>query len=929
MSVSRLASVLGIATAVVAAAIFPRGGYAVCAPPPPNLIAWWPFDQAMSASAVKEIVGGNLGLLVNGAVTTSNGQVYRALALDGLNDHVRAVELNPSNPAPLTIDAWIKPEYPNGIGISPGDRVAIVHYRRQQPGMPPSAEYEFGLIRDASNNARLYFRINCGGTPTLVQTGAPDFPPLQDLGPVATTGTIWTHVTVTFSGSQVRFSQNGASGDAMNFATVAGFGTCTSGLGEWRIGAGHTNPPGVFKGTIDELEIFDVALDLLDLTQMFAVYNALQSGKCDKGQQASVGCARLSSQAEQNFVAWWPLDEQSGTSAADVRGDNDGVHMPGPLSGVLGMVRRAADFASNFVEAFELDGFLGLVVTRPETLTIDAWIRPSPVSWSLFPIVDYIRAGGNAGRYGLSLHGAYHLHFLAEGIVGGTLGGVKHFWCTSNPPIQGDVWNHVAMTVSNGTVNLWVNGRKCSAGTQPIGAYPDASGLWRLGGRHSNGVLAPPPLNWSAQDFFPGPMDEIEIFDTVISDTDIRAIYSAGPKGKCPVPDVGVLLSPLALSALPRALALSAQIDPSGCLKVSAKAIATASATIGKALFNCQKDIAKGKLPSTDCSLEVKVAAKIAAALAKATTTVTERCTVAPEFGFAGAASLQAIDDTRLDFLVDLFGPSGNIPLGAQNCEVKLLQAGGKYFDALLKDYGTCQKKGFKNDAIAEATDLAGCIGEVISKAKAGKLRSKLDDAANSCSPPADTAFDGGTCGLLTGSALADCVAQRARCHACSLLNTTGGLDRLCDNVDNGVDDGSCRGCRDGIVEGGEACDDGNQMDGDGCDTNCTVTACGNGVETPPEECDDGNTTAGDGCSAICEVESFCGDGVVDLGEGCDDGDTSNDDPCPNTCGFAACGDGILCSDPACTTGPSGGPEECDDGNLVGGDECSSSCAVP
>jgi cysteine-rich repeat protein len=40
--------------------------------------------------------------------------------------------------------------------------------------------------------------------------------------------------------------------------------------------------------------------------------------------------------------------------------------------------------------------------------------------------------------------------------------------------------------------------------------------------------------------------------------------------------------------------------------------------------------------------------------------------------------------------------------------------------------------------------------------------------------------------------------------------------------------------CGDGIVDPPEACDDGNAIDGDGCDRTCAVTACGNGVLAPP-----------------------------------------------------------------------------------------------
>jgi cysteine-rich repeat protein len=51
-----------------------------------------------------------------------------------------------------------------------------------------------------------------------------------------------------------------------------------------------------------------------------------------------------------------------------------------------------------------------------------------------------------------------------------------------------------------------------------------------------------------------------------------------------------------------------------------------------------------------------------------------------------------------------------------------------------------------------------------------------------------------------------------------------------------------------------EECDDGNLVDGDGCDSNCTETACGNGIVTGNEECDDGNLINGDGCESDCRL---------------------------------------------------------------------------
>ena len=135
------------------------------------------------------------------------------------------------------------------------------------------------------------------------------------------------------------------------------------------------------------------------------------------------------------------------------------------------------------------------------------------------------------------------------------------------------------------------------------------------------------------------------------------------------------------------------------------------------------------------------------------------------------------------------------------------------------------------------------------------------------------------------------------------------------------------------VSEGGlgfEQCDDGNQIDEDGCRNTCVVAVCGDGV-TPTDlqqgepgfgACDDGNEDDTlDGCSTTC-VGAVGGDGFVGPGEGCDDG---NDDPTDvqqlRAC--EACGDGLLRAD---LEAGAEGFEECDDGILDNGDGCSQAC---
>jgi cysteine-rich repeat protein len=80
-------------------------------------------------------------------------------------------------------------------------------------------------------------------------------------------------------------------------------------------------------------------------------------------------------------------------------------------------------------------------------------------------------------------------------------------------------------------------------------------------------------------------------------------------------------------------------------------------------------------------------------------------------------------------------------------------------------------------------------------------------------------------------------------------------------------------------VTGDEPCDDGNAIEGDGCDTNCKVSGCGDGIVTGDEQCDDGNAIEGDGCDTNCTL-THCGNGIVTESEDCDDGNNYDYDGC-------------------------------------------------
>jgi cysteine-rich repeat protein len=125
--------------------------------------------------------------------------------------------------------------------------------------------------------------------------------------------------------------------------------------------------------------------------------------------------------------------------------------------------------------------------------------------------------------------------------------------------------------------------------------------------------------------------------------------------------------------------------------------------------------------------------------------------------------------------------------------------------------------------------------------------------------------------------------------------------------------------CGNGVLDPGEACDDGNIIDGDGCSADCKSNeTCGNGIvdKSVGEQCDlgPGKNVPGSGCTPSCKSE-VCGNGTKDPGEECDGGGETS--YCNSDCTLSRCGDGKL----NVTAG-----EQCDDGNTSDGDDCTSKC---
>ncbi|MEZ4369008.1 MAG: hypothetical protein R2939_22415 [Kofleriaceae bacterium] len=183
-----------------------------------------------------------------------------------------------------------------------------------------------------------------------------------------------------------------------------------------------------------------------------------------------------------------------------------------------------------------------------------------------------------------------------------------------------------------------------------------------------------------------------------------------------------------------------------------------------------------------------------------------------------------------------------------------------------------------------------------------------------------ETCADGAVCPSPKVCAPTGACVEAARVEACEGL-----ADGTMCELGGGLGAGECRrgvcelaGCGNGQVDSGEACDDGNDVDDDGCSNACTLPRCGDQIVQAGEACDDGAGNGNDrACTSTCEV-AVCGDGLLQAGvEACDLGAGNLDTgTCTTSCEAARCGDGLVWE----------GVEACDDGNEASGDGCRGDC---
>lgn len=207
-------------------------------------------------------------------------------------------------------------------------------------------------------------------------------------------------------------------------------------------------------------------------------------------------------QPAQGIEAWW----QGEDNAVDIVNANNGS--------TNGTVTYAAGEAG---QAFVFNGSSSILIPESPSVnlsqmtnwTIEAWINPASFNNSIYPTIF------DQGHWRASL-----------GLNSGT--GELENWINNNDVIDSTAsvplgqWSHVAIVYNGVNRIFYINGVASGSFSCPA-VSADTSGD-AIGGVSDN----------SGDGYFDGEIDEVSIYNTALSASQIASIYAAGTAGKCP-----------------------------------------------------------------------------------------------------------------------------------------------------------------------------------------------------------------------------------------------------------------------------------------------------------------------------------------------------------------------------------------------------------
>jgi hypothetical protein len=284
----------------------------------------------------------------------------------------------------------------------------------------------------------------------------------------------WVHLATTWDGSRIRLYADGEL-----VATEAA--TTPPATGEGALKIGCDGPDGQFTGRIDEVRVYNRALD---------------GAEVGADMEAPIQTSKATP------VAAYSFDEKNEETATDTTGDGHTATVEGAGWTEHGRYGGALEFDAAKKDVLRIPASPELDFS--EEFTLEAWVRPSGAENKEAPLIDK-QEGAGVG------------YFLDEGgtVSDRPVGAVEpgQEYVEAEEALPAHAWSHVALTFDGDRTWLYVDGRPVDNGAaEPV---VTSEGELEIGG------------STATTEFFDGRIDEVRIYNRALNGAEVAADMEA------------------------------------------------------------------------------------------------------------------------------------------------------------------------------------------------------------------------------------------------------------------------------------------------------------------------------------------------------------------------------------------------------------------
>ena len=217
-------------------------------------------------------------------------------------------------------------------------------------------------------------------------------------------------------------------------------------------------------------------------------------------------------------VSWWRLDESpSSTTFADAMGRHDGAWVAGPTLGAAGVVAGSTNTAAQFTLASQSYGEVPFAFDlNGQTITVECWVKTANISDTLVPVSSWVAAPNKRGYMFVKDGPAWNSAFSFDNTNIYTFVGIGS--------IRPNEWTHLAFSSSPSEGwSVYMNGVLTDGPFSASGWLVNISGPFRIG--------TDVPGAGDYNNFFDGTIDEVAVYNTVLSSSNILAHYEKAKFG--------------------------------------------------------------------------------------------------------------------------------------------------------------------------------------------------------------------------------------------------------------------------------------------------------------------------------------------------------------------------------------------------------------